>query len=344
MTFRTSFGLFIFLFSTVLLAAEIKLTPSHPNEYTVKQSDTLWDISEKFLQNPWQWSEVWNKNSKTENPNLIFPGDIIALTFVNGNPQLGFAEHNNGRLLAPRMREVDFQDAIKIIPIEAIAPFLSSPKIVAKQELDSAPYVVDFAKEHLLGGAGDRIYVRSIEQPKTLNYTVYREGKEFLNPETKNVLGYEANYIADAVLQSTGDPATLEITKSRNVIRKGDKLMPTQDNKVALNFFPRSPETQIKGAIISVLEGVSQIGQHNIVVINKGSADGLKSGHVLKIFQRGRTIKDYYGKLKNDIVTLPNEEAGKLMTFRVFENISYALVMTVKDAIHVSDYVVTPLN
>ena len=342
MTFRAFFGLFLIIFSNMLWAEEIKLKPSYPSEYTVKQNDTLWDLSEKFLQNPWQWSEVWKKNSQLENPNLIFPGDVIALTFVNGKPQIGFAKHRNGKLLAPRMREIDIQDAVKIIPIEAIAPFLSSPEIVAKQEIESAPYVVDFAKEHLLGGTGDRIYVRSIHNPESIDYTVYREGKEFLHPETKDPLGYEAIYIADAELQNAGDPATLEIIKSRGVIRKGDKLMPDKEGQVALNFFPRSPEAQIKGSIISVLEGVSQIGQHHIVVINKGSKDGLKSGHVLKIFQRGRTIRDFYGKLKNDKVTLPNEEAGTLMTFRVFENISYALVMTVKDAIHVSDYVVTP--
>ncbi len=342
MTFRAFFGLFLILFSNVLWAEEIKLKPSHPSEYTVKQSDSLWDISEKFIQNPWHWSEVWKKNSQIENPNLIFPGDVIALTFVNGKPQLGFAKHRTGKLLAPRVRDFDVQDAIKIIPIEVIAPFLSSPKIVDEQEIDSAPYIVDFAREHLLGGAGDRIYVRSIIQPKTLSYTVYRKGKEFLHPETKDPLGYEANYIADAVLQNSGDPATLKIIKSRDVLRKGDKLMSTEDSQVALNFFPRPPETQIIGSIISVLDGVSQIGQHNIVVINKGSANGLETGHVMKIYQRGKTIKDYYAKLKNDEVTLPNEEAGILMTFRIFERISYALVMTAKDAIHVSDYVVTP--
>jgi hypothetical protein len=342
MTFRTFFGLFLIFLSNIIWAEEIKLKASHPSDYTVKQSDTLWDISAKFLKNPWDWSEVWNKNSHLENPNLIFPGDVISLTFVNGKPQLGFAKHRNGRLLAPRVRDIDTQDAIKIIPIEAIAPFLSSPKIVDKQEIDSAPYVVDFAKEHLLGGAGDRIYVRSINAPKSLSYTVYRKGKEFIHPETKDLLGYEANYIADAVLEDSGDPATLEIIRARDVIRKGDKLMPTEDGQIALNFFPRPPEIQIKASIISVLDGVSQIGQHNIVVINKGSVDGLETGHVLKILQRGKTIKDSYAKLKNDEVTLPNEEAAILMTFRVFERISYALVMTAKDAIHVSDYVVTP--
>ncbi len=219
---------------------------------------------------------------------------------------------------------------------------MSSPKIVDKKQLDSAPYIVDFTKEHLLAGAGDRIYVRSIEHPTTLNFTVYRKGKKFELPSSKKIIGFEAIHIAEAVLQNTGDPATLKVTQSKNVIRKGDKIMATENGRLALNFFPQAPAKQIKGQIISVLDGVAQIGQHNIVVINKGAADGLKSGHVLQILQRGETIIDPFAKLKNDEVTLPDEEAGILMVFRIFDHISYALVMSAKNAIHVSDYVVTP--
>ncbi len=344
MTFRLFFGLLILFFGNILTAAEIKLNPAHPVEYTVKRGDTLWNIAGKFLKNPWQWNEIWQSNSQIKNPDLIFPGDIIVLSFVEGKPQLSFAgNQNNGKVeLAPKIREVSIQEAIKIIPIEAIAPFLSSPKIVDKKQLDSAPYVVDFAKEHLLAGAGDRIYVRSIEHPETLNFTVYRKGKKFEMPDSKEIMGFEAIYIADAVLQNSGDPATLEITQSKNVIRKGDKLMPTENGQLALNFFPQAPAKQIKGQIISVLDGLAQIGQHHIVTINKGSADGLKPGHVLQILQRGKKIIDPFAKLKNDEVTLPEEEAGILMVFRIFDHISYALVMSAKNAIHVSDYVVTP--
>jgi len=341
MTFRTFFGLCIIIFSNILWAEEIKLNASHPGKYTVKQGDTLWNISKKFLQNPWQWSEIWQQNGKIENPNLIFPGDIVALTFVNGKPRLGLANPKQN-LLAPRMREISAQEAIKVIPIEAIESFLTSPRIVSKKDLKMAPYVVDFAKEHLLAGAGDRIYVRSISQNKGLNFTVVREGNEFLQTESNETLGYEAIYLADAVLEKTGDPATLEITNSRSVIRKGDKLLPSEGGQIALNFFPKTPDVQIKGEIISVLDGVSQLGQHNIVAINKGSSEGLKPGHTLKIMKRGKTINDSYGELRNEKINLPNEEAGVLMIFRAFNKISYGIIMTAVDAIHINDYVISP--
>ncbi|MGZ8190830.1 MAG: LysM peptidoglycan-binding domain-containing protein [Methylococcaceae bacterium] len=375
MAFRTILGLiFSFYVSSISWADEILLNPSHPDQYTVVQGDTLWDISGKFLHNPSHWPRLWSQNAQIKNPHLIYPGDTIYFSMVNGRPQLSFAkdgqqapdeyqppfngpcilqeeEVKNGRKdfalteegkLAPCIRETDIKQAITLIPTEAIAQFLTSPRVVGANELNNAPYIVDLAGEHLIAGAGDKIYVRSITQPTSLSFTVYREGETYISPETGEILGYEAKYIADTTLQQPGDPATLAITKAKTEIRIGDRVMTNVDENVTLNYFPRPPEQIINGSIISVLNGVSQIGKYDMVVIDKGTKDGLLTGHELDIYQNGRIARDLYNPVKNATVKLPDELAGKLMVFRPFERVSYALVMKASQAIHVLDKVQTP--
>ncbi len=341
MAFRILSGILIPLFfSSALWAETLKINPNHPDQYTVLKGDTLWDISGKFLQNPWQWPQLWSHNPQIKNPNLIYPGDTLFFSYVNGKPRLSLSRTVK---LSPSIREYSLGEAVDLIPSDAISQFLTSPKVVNKKDLENAPYIIDFAGEHLVAGAGDRVYVRSIEHPDSLNYTVFRLGEPYISPENQEILGYEAVYIADTTLQTPGDPATLVINKSDSEIRIGDRLMVSSAGELALNYFPRSPQKKISGSIISVLNGVSQIGQHNIVVIDKGTADGLESGHVLDIYRRGRIVGDKYFKLeKNAAVKLPDELAGMLMIFRPFERLSYALVMEANSAIHIYDRVKTP--
>ena len=371
MTFRTLFGLMVsFFISISSWADEIQINPAHPNQYTVVKGDTLWDISGKFLNHPWQWPELWSNNSQIKNPHLIYPGDTIYFSIVNGRPQLSlsrneqqahspidstcilseedvkngrteFAVSKDGKLL-PCIRETIIKEAIKLIPTESIAPFLTSPRVVAENELNSAPYVVDIAGEHLIAGTGDKLYVRSIAPPAGLSYTVYRAGDTYVSPESGEVLGYEAKYVADTTLQQTGDPATLTITKSNSEIRRGDRVIPKIEEEIILNYFPRPPEKSIYGSIISVLGGVSQIGLYNVVVIDKGTKDGILAGHELAIYQNGNSINDPYSPIKNNVVKLPDEIAGTLMVFRPFERVSYALVMKATQAVHILDKVQTP--
>jgi hypothetical protein len=245
--------------------------------------------------------------------------------------------------LHPSVRKTPLKAEIKIIPNDAIAQFLSSPRVVDKDELENSPYIVDFVGEHLIVGSGDKIYVRSILEPTSLKYMLYREGQPYISPDTGEVLGYEAIYIATALLEKEGDPATLSIIKSSQEIRLGDRLMPSLDQEAVLNYTPKPPEFDIKGTIISVLNGVSQIGQRNIVVLDKGIRDGLNVGDLLNIYHSGAIIRDPYKlKDKSVAVKLPNEIAGSLMIFRLFDRVSYALVMDASQAIHVLDQVRTP--
>ncbi|MCK5830975.1 MAG: LysM peptidoglycan-binding domain-containing protein [Methylococcales bacterium] len=343
MVFRTIIGILLpLLFSVNTLAQNLKIKPNHPDQYTVVKGDTLWDISEHFLQDPWRWPELWGNNPQIKNPDLIYPGDTLYFSIVNGKPRLSFSKNLNSTRLKPRIRKSSIEEAIKLIPTDAIAQFLTSPKVVDKDTLDNAPYIIDFAGEHLIVGAGDRVYVRSIPSSNFYNYTIYRSGETYVDPETKEVLGYEAKFVADTTLEKNGDPATLAITKSNREIRRGDRIMPSSNNEIALNYFPRPPKEPISGSIISVMDGISQIGQHNIVVLNRGSDDGIKSGHIFNIHQKGRIIPDPFSKQKNAAVKLPDEYAGVLMVFRPFKRVSYALVLMATQPIHVLDKVLTP--
>jgi hypothetical protein len=371
MTFRSLSGFIIyFIFSATIWAEELQINPSHPDQYTVVKGDTLWDISAKFLNHPWQWPELWKNNSQIGNPHLIYPGDTVYFSMVNGKAQLSlsrneqapsyqsngpcvlnedtikhgrteFMTSEDGKLL-PCIRETTVNEAISLIPANAINKYLSTPKVVTENELNSAPYVVGFAGEHVLAGASDKIYVRAINSSDKQSYTVFRKGSPYISPDSGEILGYEGTFVADTTLEQSGDPATLLITKAITEVRMGDRLMLSAEEDLNLNYFPKPPEQKIVGSIISVLGGVSQIGQYNVVVIDKGIKDGIQTGHELDIYRRGKTTLDPYTANKDVNFKLPDEQAGTLMVFRPFERISYALVMKAKQAIHVLDKVQTP--
>ncbi|MGR8933823.1 MAG: LysM peptidoglycan-binding domain-containing protein [Gammaproteobacteria bacterium] len=344
MVFRALLRLLVpLLFCLNSWADDIAVKADHPNRYVVVEGDTLWDIAGRFLEQPWQWPRIWHNNPQIHNPNLIYPGDVIVFSLINGKPQLsleGYGMRRNDSakpLFYPHARETPISEAVHLIPVNAIAPYLSSPRVVGKDELAGDPYIVSIAGEHIVAGAGDRVYVRSITQPETLAYTVYRQGQTYTSPGNNEILGYEAQYVADLILEKTGDPATLKVSKSSGELRPGDRIMPSEKGQIALNYFPQTPETEISGYIISVLNGVTQIGRNDIVVIDRGTNDGVQIGHVLNIYNSGGLIRDPFSPISNEMVKLPDELAGVLMVFRTFDRVSYALVMQAGQALHVGD-------
>ncbi len=275
------------------IADEIVLNPNHPSRYTVVKGDTLWDIAGKFLRYPWQWPEIWEVNQQIENPHLIYPGDELSLTYKDGRPLLGLTR---GRLvkLSPGVREYQRDNAIPPIPLDAIQQFLSRPRVVSKAEIDAAAYVVGSQDEHLASGPGQKIYLRGISNETTNRYSVFRPGNAYIDPDTNATLGYEALHIADVLINKFGDPATAVVTRADREIVKGDRLLPQEQDEYP-EFIPHAPPGPIDGRIIAVVDGVSQIGQYNVVVLNKGIADGLEPGHVLAIHQSGELVRDKLG-------------------------------------------------
>jgi hypothetical protein len=289
-----------------LSADELTINPEHPETYTVVKGDTLWDISARFLQQPWRWSEIWNVNPQIENPHLIYPGDVVSLSYQDGKPVLNVnrtGEIVSGRnvKLSPTIRSLDNTEAIPTIPIDAIQQFLKRPIVLDNDEMDDWPYVVSSYDEHLIATTGNTIYVRGIdENADVTSYSIYRKGPAYTNPKKDKdnageVLGYEAIYVGDAVLQKKGDPASALVTKVDREILIGDRLIPQSDEDVSTEFYPGSTSSEVEGNILSVVDGVSQIGQYQVVVVNVGQEQGVEAGNVLGIYQSGYVVKDTIG-------------------------------------------------
>lgn len=325
----------------VAWAADDFINRDHPARYTVKKGDTLWDIASLFLHDPWRWPDIWYVNPQVHNPHLIYPGDVLELAYVNGKPQLRVVERGPVKL-SPSVRSTPWSGAIPTVPIDAIAPFLTRPYVVGPGELDKAPYVVDFADEHILGGAGMRAYVRAIESPEPQKFDVVRPGGPYKDAETGEILGYEALYAGSGLLKRTGDPATVFITDTVSEVLVGDRLLPVTEERSVQDFYPHPPASEVNGAIIDVLNGVSQIGQYQVVVLDRGARDGLAPGVVLRVDQRGETVRDTVAADPRTKVTLPDESAGLVMVFRTFDRVSFALVMEAERAMHVLDKVRNP--
>jgi hypothetical protein len=322
-----------------------------PDRYVVKKGDTLWDISSHFLKDPWLWPEVWHVNPEIRNPHLIYPGDVIALTWRDGKPSISIVGAEGEPppppprtdlttvKLSPSAREEKLRRAIDTIPKSAISAFLTRPYILDNATLNSAPFIVSNYGDYIISGRGAKIYARPLLDADNINFNVVRKGRKYIDPDSGEFLGYEAVNLGQARLLKLGDPATLTVTKAYKEILKGDLLVPVETEEVDLNFFPRAPENDVAGRIISVAEGVQKIGQYNIVVINKGSADGLEPGHVLEIHQQGALVRSPRGRYR---IRLPEERAGLLMIFKPYEDVSYGLVMEAFTDLTLYDYVYSP--
>lgn len=339
----------IALAPATLRSEPVSVRADHPEYYVVQKGDTLWDISALFLTDPWLWPEIWEINPSIANPHLIYPGDTISLVYRDGKPILRVARgpeqaSQQVEKLHPSIRSSELRgEPISSIPMDAISPFLSRLRVVTKEELDRAPYIVSLGKEHLLGGPGFKVYARGIENQEVGDsYVVYRPGKAYRNPDNPHdILGYEALHVADATLERAGDPTTLLLTRGSREVRGGDRLLPASRDEINHRLTPRVPAAELSGEIISVVDGVTQIGQHQIVVLSIGTRDGAEPGHVLAVHQRGHTVPDNYGKRREDI-RLPDERAGAVLVFRSFDRVSYALVMSAARAMHVGDIVKKP--
>ena len=372
-------GLLSCLVPLSLGAAEIELNPGHPERYVVKKGDTLWDISALFLKKPWLWPKIWRINPQIENPHLIYPGDVLTLTFEAGRPVLQLGRGHGRSILSPTVREYEHDKAIPPIPLDAIWPFLSAPRVVGPEEMANAPYVVGSQDGHLVSDTSNRVYIRGVRDNRVNRYTVFRCGEVYHNPPAENyqdlrygmstdlsdrysstcipgrgagILGYEAIHVAEASIERLGDPATVVITEAKREVLVGDRLLP-QTGLEFPEFIPHAPTQAVTGHIISVMDAVSQVGPYQVVVLNRGSHAGLELGHVLAIYQSGIVVQDpvaaqaraqhgFARDRRNGYVELPHERIGELMVFRTFDKISYALVMRANRAVHIYDSVQNP--
>lgn len=317
--------------------AQPEFKADHPERYTVVKGDTLWDISGRFLNNPWYWPEIWHVNPQVANPHLIYPGDRLALVYIDGKPRITKVASGDVKL-SPQIRSEVIDTPIPAIPLDAIASFLTDTRIVTPDEINGAPYVLEGEDSRIITGAGDKIYARGEKPAERVG--VFRRSQEFVDPDTGEFLGLEARSIARGnVVAENGDVLTVNLTRSSEEVRIGDRLLVNEDRRLTTNFMPSSPDDQIEGKMISVDGGVNQIGQYNVVAINRGERDGMKAGNVLAVLKAGNRVRD---PITNETIELPSERAGLLMVFQVYEKMSYGLVLKATRALSVGDKVVNP--
>ncbi|WP_092334192.1 MULTISPECIES: LysM peptidoglycan-binding domain-containing protein [unclassified Pseudomonas] len=340
---RKSLLALLLLASAGIAHGQVQLREGFPQQYTVVTGDTLWDISGKYLREPWKWPELWQANPQIENPNLIYPGDTLSLVYVNGQPRLTLDRGaSRGTIkLSPRIRSSPVADAIPSIPLQAINSFLLSNRIVdTPEDFDKAPYVVAGNAERVLSGMGDRVFARGTFDSNQSAYGIFRQGKVYTDPETKEFLGINADDIGGGeVVATEGDVTTLALQRTTQEVRLGDRLFSGEERSINSTFMPSAPKSDINGLILDVPRGVTQIGALDVVTLNKGRRDGLVEGNVLAVMKTGETVRD---RITGEPVKIPDERAGLLMVFRTYDKLSYGLVLYASRSLSVLDKVRNP--
>jgi LysM repeat protein len=319
------------------------VNPSAPKHYVVKKGDTLWGIASMYLRDPWLWPEVWIINPQIPNPHLIYPGDKLLLAYsADGRPQVSVEEAGVVRL-DPWLRSEPLENSIPTIPYAAIQGFLSHPTVVTREEIHRAPYVVAIRDMHEVAGAGLEVYVSNLEAQQNARFNIVHVEEPLRDPDDNALLGYEGVYTATALIERPGRPAKAALIDTARETVRGDRLV-SADEETPVNFELRAPSGDIHGHIIAVIGGTDLIGQFQVVAINRGKRHGLVPGTMLAIDSAGETVRDLYrdgatgqgtsiDRSFSPKVTLPDERVGTLLVFKVFDRVSYGLVVGASDII-----------
>ena len=336
----------LFVGSATAASARCTFLSNAPDSHLVVRGDTLWDISGKFLQHPWCWPQVWDMNrDQIRNPHLIYPGQVVYFDRVNGRLRLGKPASGGGTVrMSPQTRiEMLDKTAIPAIPSGQIEPFLSQPLVIEEDALQGTPRIVAAQEGHVFLGKGDTAYVRG-DLKNATNFQVFRPGTPLKDPVTKKIIGYEAVFVGVAKLikaDETGTSAhTFTVVSAQLEMGVGDRLLPVPPTPI-LNYVPHPPAQPTDARIVSIYGGVTNAGQNQIVSVNRGSNDGIDVGTVLQLYRSGEVITDRT-EGKRDKIKLPDTEYGTIFVFRVFKNISYGLVMQVRDPVQVGDVAKSP--
>jgi hypothetical protein len=344
---RKIISLICFLLPVLAFAEQSDTRPElrgdAPDRHVVVKGDTLWDISGKFFKDPWKWQYIWGMNKDAiKNPALIYPGDVIVLDRASGTLRVGggpasapvqsaapVAEPPVNTVsslevvkLSPRIRESDStHNAIQSIPVSAIGPFLTQPLVVEENALNEAPMLVGAREGRVMLSTHDICFVKGLPSRKISKWQVYRPGKQLIDPDTEELLGIEAIYLGDAEVTNFADISTATITRSVQEINKNDRLIEPSD-KIVNAYVPHAPDSKITAKVISVYGGVSQAGKNTVITLNKGKRDRLEIGDVLALYHKGETVTN-----GDNQYAVPDNRYGLVLVFRVFDKVSYALVM-----------------
>ena len=371
-------ALFLGFSATCALAQSgepIELATDAPDRHVVVSGDTLWSIANKFLKDPYRWPEVWRMNGEEiKNPHRIYPGQVVVLDRSGAQPQLRL-----GRLIKvePQIYSEDIKKEIPAIPHDAIEPFLSEPLIVEADTLAKAPRVVAVEESRVTAGSGYRIYAKGLESTDVRLWQAFRPGKPLVDPDSGELLGYEAVYLGTARLVADGKSAekvvtqvdrsgvsdgtwdlisaqkgpkeleghptaaTLEVVSTKLEIGRGDSLIPAGKPDI-VSYLPHAPAEPIKGKVVSIYGGVGEAGRYSIVSMSRGKVDGVEHGHVLALYRAGGVVTNRFDGGSRETMALPDERYGLVFVFRVFDRVSYGLVMEVSRPVAPGDVVRKP--
>ncbi len=388
------FAILTVLIAVLMLGAGAPLAaepaPDAPSRYVVRPGDTLWDIAGRFLRDPWRWSEVWQANPGIDDPNRIYPGDVLELVLDEGGSVIRRVSVAGPRpvRLSPQVRTEALQSPIPVIRAGIIAPFLTQPYVADSDAIKQSSYVIGFPEEHIVAGVRDSVYVRKIMTSETQQFQVLRPNDPLRDPDSNELLGYQVEFVANAVLERPGDPAKLQITRMEREVAIGDRVIPAGPESVLADFLPRPAPSGVRGRILAVTNGVSQIGRYDVVILNRGARDGLMPGHVFAVFSGGERERDQvrsgiasanwlmegpfssefwlgydydpkgwradepsanegfplhpaYRRQKAEYLA-PFERAGQLMVFRVFDRVSFGVILEATRALQVGNWIAPP--
>ena len=344
----------------------VPIAANAPERYVVQKGDTLWDISGMYLKDPWYWPEIWHVNPSIQNPHLIYPGDVLFFSYVDGKPRVTL-EPSSAMRLSPEVRSSPLNGAIRAIPYDLLMDFVGRPSLLSKEDVKNEPYVIGMRDRHIVGSTTNEVYARGLGDPAAgTRYNIVAVGEKLYDPDDGDLLGYIGHYAGTtSVIQSTGavvpgsdsirrmrreEPLThLRVVEIGREIMQGDKVFPAEAN-VGADFVPSPPANEaILGQIIAVVDGVHAAGKYQVVAINRSKQHGLAPGNALGVFYRGELIRDRFDRqnwsaftANYDKVRLPDERSATIMLFTVEDRMSYGLVVLSSQVINRGDFIAHP--
>lgn len=285
--------------------------------YTVRKGDTLWDLSERFFDSPFQWPELWKENCQISNPHLIFPGDRIRLlqgrwrdgypTATGDDPKLAAG---GGQLNRAGFFTYQGMDRIGFIREEPLVP---------------SGTIFKTAEDKMINGTHDLVYIKPAAGTSLAvgsHFTTYRVFNPLIEKKTREKIGVQ-HYLTGVVeiTQSNAQMAVGKIVRVYREIHVNDHLIPYQSRSPEVKLQPSPPE--MTGKLLVSEENTIEIGDNVIAFIDKGASDGIQPGQVYVIYDQQYCRMDPQSK---DVVALPADDFGKCLVLHAEDATATVLI------------------